>query len=66
MDWLRAVVASARAEVFGRSGRWPVPLVDLECMRLEALLRTWLEVESIRPSLPCSALSSDCNGARPG
>ena len=47
---VRAVVASARAEVFGRSGRWPVPLVDLECTRLEALLRTWLEVESIRPA----------------
>ncbi len=44
-----AVVASARSEIFGRSGRWPIPLVDLECRRLEALLRNWLEVESTRP-----------------
>ena len=47
---VRAVVASARSEVFGRSGRWPMPLLDLESARLEALLRNWLEVESIRPS----------------
>ncbi len=46
---VHTVVASARAEVFGRSGRWPVPLVDLEGARLEALLRNWLEVESNRP-----------------
>ena len=47
---VRAVVVSARSEVFGRSGRWPMPLLDLESARLEALLRNWLEVESIRSS----------------
>ena len=46
---IEAVIAKARAEVFGRSDRWPVLLIDLECARLDALLRRWLEVESLRP-----------------
>ncbi|HZF27315.1 MAG TPA: PD-(D/E)XK nuclease family protein, partial [Steroidobacteraceae bacterium] len=43
-----AAIASARAEVFGRSERWPAPLIALECARLEALLGLWLEVERER------------------
>jgi ATP-dependent helicase/nuclease subunit B len=43
-----AAIAAARGEVFGHSDRWPARLVDLECARLDALLRRWLEVESQR------------------
>jgi len=43
-----AAIAKARAEVFGQAYRWPAPLVDLECVRLEKLLRRWLDIESRR------------------